>query len=166
MMFSELEKSLAEHVIAKLIEQGKSIITVESCTGGLVVAALTSISGSSAAVYGGFVTYANEAKNQMADVPMSLIENYGAVSEQVARAMAEGALANNASDIAISVTGIAGPTGGTDEKPVGLVHFACATNQGTDHLEMFFDKNMPRNEIRKASVKVAFELVIKTIDKH
>ena len=103
--------------------KGLMIATAESCTGGLVAALLTEISGSSAVVERGFVTYSNEAKTELIGVPADLIAAYGAVSEPVARAMAEGALARSRADVAIGITGVAGPTGGTDAKPVGLVHF-------------------------------------------
>jgi nicotinamide-nucleotide amidase len=102
------------------------LATAESCTGGLIAAALTSIPGSSDVVDRGFVTYSNDAKNQMIGVPMPLIEARGAVSEEVARSMAEGALARSRAAIALSVTGVAGPDGGTPEKPVGLVCFGLA----------------------------------------
>ena len=102
------------------------VATIESCTGGLISAALTAVSGASDVVDRGFITYSNEAKNQLVGVPVKLIETYGAVSEEVARAMAEGGLQRSIANITVSVTGIAGPGGGTDIKPVGLVHFACA----------------------------------------
>jgi len=105
---------------------GLMLATVESCTGGMVAAALTEIAGSSAVVERGFVTYSNEAKTQMVGVPADLIAAHGAVSEEVARAMAEGALKAAPVDLAVSITGIAGPGGGSEAKPVGLVHFACA----------------------------------------
>ncbi len=159
-MFSKEIQDLAISVIASLNAQEKLIITVESCTGGLVAAALTSISGSSSVVYGGFVTYANEAKNQMAGVPMALIEEYGAVSEQVAIAMAKGALANTSADIAISVTGIAGPTGGTKEKPIGLVHFALAMGDNIYHSKELFGIDKSREPIREASVLRALKMVM------
>jgi nicotinamide-nucleotide amidase len=155
--------SLAEQVIAKLSAQGKMIATAESCTGGLVVGALTSISGSSKAVYGGFVTYANEAKENMVGVACKLLDEYGAVSEQVARSMAEGARQKSGADITISITGIAGPSGGTKEKPVGLVHFACATKTGIYHLEMKFGEDLSREAIREASVIAALEMVLEVI---
>jgi nicotinamide-nucleotide amidase len=105
---------------------GVMIATAESCTGGLIAAVLTAIPGSSDVVDRGFVTYSNEAKTEMIGVPMSLIQSHGAVSEEVARAMADGALARSRATIAISVTGVAGPGGGSAEKPVGLVCFGIA----------------------------------------
>ena len=159
-MFSEKTLKLAKQVIEKLSEQNKTIITVESCTGGLLVGALTAISGASNVVYGGYITYANEAKNNMVGVPMDMIEQYGAVSKQVAIAMANGAQKKAKADYAIAITGIAGPTGGTKEKPVGLVHFALATNSITHHLEMEFDSDKSRQKIREASVITALSFVL------
>lgn len=102
------------------------LATAESCTGGLVAATLTAIPGSSDVVDRGFATYSNEAKEKMLGVPRVVLLSYGAVSEQTARAMAEGALTESLADVAVSITGVAGPGGGSDEKPVGLVHFGCA----------------------------------------
>jgi nicotinamide-nucleotide amidase len=110
---------------------GLTLATAESCTGGLVAAALTAIPGSSAVVERGFVTYSNRAKTEMLGVPAEVIAAEGAVSEAVARAMAEGALAHSQADIAVAITGIAGPTGATPGKPVGLVHLACARRGAT-----------------------------------
>jgi len=106
--------------------KGLMLATAESCTGGLVAAQLTAIPGSSAVVERGFVTYSNEAKAEMLGVPPELIHTHGAVSEPVARAMAEGALAHSRAHLSVAITGIAGPDGGTAEKPVGLVHLATA----------------------------------------
>src|SRR3978361_444999 len=110
----------AEALLAACRAKGIMLATAESCTGGLIAAALTSVAGSSDVVDRGFVTYSNEAKNQMIGVPMKLIETNGAVSEAVARAMAEGTLARSHAAIVVSVTGVAGPGGGSEEKPVGL----------------------------------------------
>jgi nicotinamide-nucleotide amidase len=115
-----------ESLLTACRSKGITLATAESCTGGLIAAALTAIAGSSDVVDRGFVTYSNEAKNQMIGVPMPLIETHGAVSEPVAAAMAEGALARSRAAIVISVTGVAGPTGGNAEKPVGLVWFGLA----------------------------------------
>src|SRR5690554_7512903 len=108
---------LARKVNDRLMVAGQIMVTAESCTGGLIAAALTSVAGSSAILYGGFVTYANEAKTEMIGVPAALISAHGAVSEQVARAMAEGARIRAGVDLAVAVTGIAGPGGGSDSKP-------------------------------------------------
>ncbi len=162
-MPAEIEK-LAQDVIAALKVNGLTIATAESCTGGLVAGALTSVSGSSEVVYGGFVTYANEAKIAMVGVPYALLRQFGAVSKEVATAMAEGALAAAGTHIAVSVTGIAGPLGGSDKKPVGLVHFAVATAEETRHLKKTFDPNWSRDQIRQASVIEALKLVRKAAD--
>ncbi|MCR6632022.1 MAG: CinA family protein [Magnetospirillum sp.] len=116
----------ATRVLEACKRQGLMVATAESCTGGLVAGALTAIAGSSAVVERGFVTYSNQAKAEMLGVPMALIEAHGAVSEPVARAMAEGALPRSRAQLSVAITGIAGPDGGGSDKPVGLVHFAAA----------------------------------------
>lgn len=126
---TELETRAAE-ILAAFQAKGLMLATAESCTGGMVAAALTAIAGSSAVVERGFVTYSNRAKTEMLGVPAPVIDAHGAVSEAVARAMAEGALAHSAADVTIAVTGIAGPGGGSPDKPVGLVHFAAARRDG------------------------------------
>ena len=134
------------------------LATAESCTGGLVAGALTDIPGSSDVVERGFVTYSNEAKNQMLGVPMDLIEQYGAVSEPVARAMAEGAVAHSDADVAVAITGVAGPGGGTAEKPVGLVHFATAEAGGETIADrQVFDGD--RTAVREQAVLHALSLL-------
>jgi nicotinamide-nucleotide amidase len=158
-MFPEGIRQPAGRVIHRLIDSGMTIATAESCTGGLIIGALTEIPGSSQAVYGGFVTYANAAKSGMIGVPEALITQYGAVSSPVARAMAEGARKTAMVDIAIAVTGIAGPGGGSEEKPVGLVHLACATAAGTSLIERRFG-DIGRQQIRAATVKAALELAL------
>ena len=145
-------------LLAHLKRQQAMIATVESCTGGMIAATLTDISGSSAAVEGGLVTYSNEAKHNLAGGPMALIERHGAVSEPVARAMAEGGLQATRADIAVAVTGVAGPGGGSAEKPVGLVHLACAA-RGVETLHerhLFADRG--RGWIRRETVAQAFRL--------
>jgi nicotinamide-nucleotide amidase len=151
--------ALAEQVIAALRAEGRTVATAESCTGGLIAGALTSISGSSDVVYGGFVTYSNAAKEAMIGVPAALIAAHGAVSEEVARAMAERTRQRTAVDMAIAVTGIAGPTGGSAEKPVGLVHFACAAVGGTTHRRQLF-RNMDRAGVRHATVVEALRMIL------
>lgn len=138
---------------------GKMLATAESCTGGLIAASLTDIAGSSAVVEAGFVTYSNGAKTQLIGVSAALIELHGAVSQEVAVAMAEGALAHCNADIAVSVTGVAGPGGGSLEKPVGTVHMACALRgYGTTHvLQSYGDRS--RAEIRIQTVIDALALV-------
>src|SRR5690606_23911427 len=120
-------------------KQGLTIATAESCTGGLIIGTLTEIAGSSAAVDRGFITYSNQAKTDLLGVPAELIAQVGAVSREVAIAMAEGALARSPADLAVAVTGIAGPGGGSTDKPVGLVHFGAARRgQPTRHEERRF----------------------------
>ena len=134
------------------------IATAESCTGGLVAAALTSISGSSSAMERGFVTYSNAAKTDLLGVPADLIEQHGAVSEPVARAMAEGAIKNSRCHVAVAITGIAGPTGGSLEKPVGTVHIAAARlNKTTRHRDAIFSGD--RDAVRDAAACAALELL-------
>lgn len=154
---------LAHEVIAALKAKRWTIATAESCTGGLVAGALTSVSGSSEVVYGGYVTYANEAKIAMVGVPFGMLREFGAVSKEVAIAMAEGALHGAGVHVAVSITGIAGPDGGTPQKPVGLVHFAVAAEEETRHLRKAFDPNWSRDQIREASVIEALKLVKKAI---
>lgn len=134
------------------------IATAESCTGGLIVGCLTEIAGSSDVVERGFVTYSNEAKNEMLGVPKMLINLHGAVSEKVAVAMAEGALSKSLADISIAVTGVAGPGGGSKEKPVGLVHFACA---GRGRPTVVNHQVFPgdRADVRDATVQTAFTML-------
>lgn len=150
--------SLAAELLNISRERGTTVATVESCTGGLVCGALTAIAGSSSMVLGGLVTYSNEAKTALAGVPAELILEHGAVSEAVARAMAEGGRARLGSRLAVSITGVAGPDGGTERKPVGLVHFACAGPKGTLHREKRFGPQ-GRDEIRRLSVLEALDLL-------
>jgi nicotinamide-nucleotide amidase len=138
--------------------RGLRIATAESCTGGLVVAALTAIPGSSDVVDRGFVTYSNAAKAEMLGVPVTLIEAHGAVSEQVARAMAEGALARSSADIAVAVTGVAGPGGGSASKPVGLVHITAVRAGVAAHEECRFG-DLGRDAVREATVRKALEML-------
>ena len=140
------------------------VATAESCTGGLIAGCLTEIAGSSDVVDHGFVTYSNQAKNTMLDVPMTLIDRHGAVSEPVARAMAEGAIAHSDADLAVAVTGVAGPGGGTEDKPVGLVHLACARRGGeTLHVEQRYG-DLGRGGIREATVRTAFEMLARQLE--
>lgn len=140
-------------------EKSLKIATAESCTGGLVAALLTEISGSSAVVERGFVTYSNEAKTELIGVPADLIATHGAVSEPVARAMAEGALVHSRADVAVGITGVAGPTGGTVTKPVGLVHFGLARKgAATVHLERRYG-DLGRENIRRRAVADALSLL-------
>jgi nicotinamide-nucleotide amidase len=154
---------LTYDVIDAFKREGMTLATAESCTGGLIAAALTSVPGSSAVVYGGFVTYANEAKIAMVGVPYGLLKQFGAVSKEVALAMAEGAMGAAGTHVAVAVTGIAGPDGGTAEKPVGLVHIAVATGEETRHVKKSFDPNWSRDQIRQATVVEALKLLKKAI---
>ena len=139
--------------------RGETLATAESCTGGLVAATLTAIPGSSDVFERGFVTYANAAKSEMLGVPFWLIERHGAVSEDVARAMAGGALTRSRASLAVAVTGIAGPDGGTAEKPVGLVHFAAGKRDEAIRHERVEFGNLGRAEIRRRSVERALILL-------
>ena len=135
------------------------IATAESCTGGLVAGALTDIAGSSAVVERGFVTYTNEAKQQMLGVPEDILRQHGAVSRETAEAMAKGALSHSPADLAVSITGVAGPGGGTAAKPVGLVHFAAAARGGPlIHRERHFG-DIGRAEVRRLSVLEALSML-------
>ena len=135
------------------------VATAESCTGGLVAGALTEIAGSSDVVDRGFVTYSNEAKQAMLDVPADTLTRFGAVSRETAEAMAQGALAHADADLAVSITGIAGPGGGSPEKPVGLVHFAAATRGGRRiHHEARYG-DIGRGEVRRRSVLQALAML-------
>ena len=135
------------------------LATAESCTGGLVAGALTDIAGSSAVVDRGFVTYTNEAKKEMLGVPANTLEQHGAVSRETAEAMARGALAHSLADLAVSITGIAGPGGGSAAKPVGLVHFAASTRGGAlIHRERRFG-DIGRAEVRRRSVLDAISML-------
>lgn len=151
----------------KLLEAARrksaKIATAESCTGGLVAGLLTEIAGSSDVVERGFVTYSNEAKMEMLGVPEATLIAHGAVSEVTARAMAEGALAHSRAGFAVAITGIAGPGGGTPEKPVGLVHFACAaTGRPTVHAERRFG-SLDRSGVRYAAVVQALAMLEEAI---
>lgn len=147
-MTDDLETS-ARAVLQACERRGWMAATAESCTGGMVAAALTAIAGSSSVVDRGFVTYSNRAKTEMLGVPAALIAAHGAVSEEVARAMAQGALDHSVAHLAVAITGIAGPGGGGPDKPVGLVHFACAVRgepATTQHLVFAGDREAVRRQ--------------------
>ncbi|MEG9883883.1 MAG: CinA family protein [Hyphomicrobiales bacterium] len=155
----------AEQVIGFCRGAGLKLATAESCTGGLVAAYLTAIPGASQVVECGFVTYSNDAKINLLGVGRDTLETHGAVSEQVARAMAEGALERSNADIAVSITGIAGPGGGRPDRPVGLVHFACARRRDeTEHRRMEFGAGS-RRQIRLLSVQTAFRLIMRQAER-
>ena len=150
----------ARAVLEAARSRGLMVATAESCTGGLVAAALTDIAGSSDVVDRGFVTYSNAAKQDLLAVPAALIAEHGAVSEPVARAMAEGALARSAAGLTVSITGIAGPGGGSADKPVGLVWFATALQGGeTLSVEQRFG-DLGRAEVRAAATNFALQLLL------
>jgi PncC family amidohydrolase len=154
-------RSLEEQLIEKLIRQNKTIAAVESLTGGMVSAALVNVSGASAVFNQGLVTYSNEAKHRLAGVPWELLDTYGAVSAQVAAAMAEGGAKSASADICLSTTGIAGPTGGTPEKPVGLVYIGCYIN-GTTHTRRCL-LNGSRQDVRDGAVREALTLALQLL---
>jgi nicotinamide-nucleotide amidase len=159
MTFPAESLDLARRLLAACETRGWRLTTAESCTGGLIVACLTEIPGSSNVVERGYVTYHNRAKAEMLGVPTLLFEQVGAVSEEAARAMAEGALARADADIAIAVTGIAGPSGATPTKPVGLVHLAVARRGATTrHAREVFAGD--RAAIRMATVSRALALAL------
>ena len=154
----EIER-LAQAILAAARAKGWTVATAESCTGGLVAGALTGIAGSSDAFHRGVVTYSNEAKTALLGVPADLFPSVGAVSAEVARAMAEGALAGSGAEVAVGVTGIAGPGGGSAEKPVGLVWFGLA-RKGAETLtqEMRYG-DLGRGAVRMAAVRTALDLL-------
>jgi nicotinamide-nucleotide amidase len=158
MLPSDIQE-LAEAVLQAARARGLKIATAESCTGGLVAGALTAIAGSSDVVDRGFVTYSNEAKAEMLGVDPRLIAAYGAVSPETAEAMAKGALANARADLAVAVTGIAGPGGGSAQKPVGLVYFGTASASGSSVVEARFG-DIGRDAIRADSVRRALRLLL------
>jgi nicotinamide-nucleotide amidase len=158
-MFPDELLARAAALVAACTARGVMLATAESCTGGAVAALLTEIPGSSAALDRGFVTYSNAAKSEMLGVPPAMIAAEGAVSEAVARAMAAGVLGHARADVAVSITGVAGPGGGSAAKPVGLVHFACARRGGaTVAVERRFG-DIGRGPIRLASVAQALALL-------
>lgn len=144
---------------------GLMLATAESCTGGMIAASITDIGGSSDVFDRGFVIYSNEAKEQMLGVPRALIADHGAVSAEVARAMATGALQNSRAGIAVSVTGIAGPGGGSPEKPVGLVWFGLARHGCEPIAAKQLFKDDGRESIRRAAVDAALELILQGLKK-
>jgi len=157
---ADRETEDAATALLKLCKSKKLMVaTAESCTGGLVAGALTDIAGSSAVVDRGFITYTDAAKHQMLGVPTATIERHGAVSRETAEAMARGALGHANADIAVSITGIAGPGGGSADKPVGLVHFAAASRNGDlIHRERRFG-DIGRGEVRRRSVLQALSML-------
>ena len=156
---SEELRAAATAVLEACRARGFKLATAESCTGGLVAAALTEIAGSLDVVDRGFVTYSNEAKQQMLGVASETLRDYGAVSRQTAEAMARGAIAHSNADVAVAITGIAGPGGGSTDKPVGLVHFAAAARSGAlTHKEMRYG-DAGRSMVREKSVLQALAML-------
>ncbi len=152
----------AARLIDILRRKRLKVATAESCTGGLIAGAITSIAGSSDVFESGFVTYSNSAKVDLIGVDVALIDRYGAVSEEVARAMAEGALAKAAADLGVAVTGIAGPGGGSIGKPVGLVYIASAARGGPTRVQRQAFGDIGREGVRLASVREALALLEET----
>lgn len=155
--------SLVEELSLLLIQNDMMLACAESCTGGMIAAAITERAGSSAVFDRGFVTYSNEAKMDMLGVSAVTLQNHGAVSQETAREMCLGALSKSRAHIAVSVTGIAGPSGGSAEKPVGLVYIGIATQNGAAHVT----KNLfegDRISIRQATLEKALELLIESLD--
>lgn len=153
-----------EHFFDLLSKYSLTVSTAESCTGGMIASKITDVSGASSYFGMGVVTYSNEAKNKLIGVSSDTLKKYGAVSEQTAQEMAEGVKKLSGSDISISVTGIAGPTGGTKEKPVGLVYIAISGKYGTYTTKNLFGKN--RDEVRKSTVEKAISLACEYIEKN
>jgi nicotinamide-nucleotide amidase len=162
-MFPPEILTLAETVLREARSHGLQLATAESCTGGLIASALTAIPGSSDVVERGFVAHSERAKTELLDIPAEMIGGYGAVSVQVGRAMAEGALAHSAADLSVSCTGIAGPGGGSEAKPVGLVYLGLARRGlNTRAIECRFGA-LSRDAIRMKTVVAALQLVLDAI---
>lgn len=154
---------LATELIGACADRKLKIVTAESCTGGLIAGVLTEVPGSSAVVDRGFVTYSNNAKTGMLGVPAALIDSVGAVSEEVARAMVAGAIARSIADLAVAVTGVAGPSGGTKDKPVGLVHIAVLRRGSTAHHAAHRFGDIGRSGVRVATVREAMAMLMQII---
>jgi nicotinamide-nucleotide amidase len=156
-------QDLVENLSTKLKGLGLMLVTAESCTGGMIAAAMTDRPGSSAVFERGFITYSNEAKSELLDVPKDMLMKHGAVSAPVATAMVKGAIAHSRAELAICVTGIAGPDGGTDAKPVGLVYIGFGDKVGVVEVaEHRFTGD--RDSIRKQTVEAALKHMIKFVD--
>lgn len=151
---------LAHRFVAELKDLGVMFATAESCTGGMVASAVTDVPGASDVFDRGFVTYSNEAKNEMIGVELAVIDKQGAVSEAVASAMADGALMRSNADVAMAITGIAGPGGGSDIKPVGLVWFACAATGASTLVTSHVFEDGGRDFIRYHAALFALEMAM------
>ena len=158
-MFPLEVETLARLLVDEARQRSLRIVTAESCTGGLVAGAICAVAGASEVFERGFVTYSNRAKQELLGVPGDLIADMGAVSEAVARAMAEGAVENSNAHLAVAVTGVAGPGGGTKLKPIGLVHIAAARENRSILHEAHRFGDIGRSEIRMKSVEVSLELL-------
>lgn len=152
----------AGRLIATFSERGLMVATAESCTGGLISGVLTEIPGSSSVVDRGFVTYSNDAKIQMLGVDTATLEVHGAVSRQTAIEMVRGALSHSKADMAVAVTGVAGPGGGSEDKPVGLVHLAAASRNGVVHHREMRYGDIGRDAVRMATVRTALDMLEET----
>ncbi len=159
-MFTSSQLRLAERVLAEARDQGVRIATAESCTGGLIGGLLTEIPGSSDVIDRGFIAYSNRAKKDLLGVPGDIIADMGAVSEPVARLMAEGALSNSNAHLAVAVTGIAGPSGGTPLKPIGLVHIAVARENRSIRHEAHRFGDIGRGQVRIKTMEAALQLLL------
>jgi len=158
----------AERILTMAKSQGYRIATAESCTGGLISAIFTEVAGSSSVFERGYATYSNLAKQECLGVPWELIERHGAVSEEVCRSMAAGALIHSEADVSVAVTGIAGPTGGTREKPVGTVHMACGLARGDGEIDILHEEHrfgdVGRSLVRLKTIEAALVLLENSID--
>lgn len=152
-----MERTIEEKIVQKCIEQGAHVATAESCTGGLTAAAIVNVAGASAAFCEGYITYSNEAKERILGVSAKTLNMHGAVSSETAAEMAAGCAKKAGSDYAVTTTGIAGPDGGTPEKPVGLVYIGCYAQGETDTIRCMFDGT--RAQIRQAAAKRALEFL-------
>lgn len=158
-----MSRRLATEVLAAAREKQVRIALAESCTGGMVAAELTAVAGSSDVFERGFVTYSNAAKQELLGVAAATIDAHGAVSAETAREMAEGALAHSHADLAVAVTGIAGPDGGTADKPVGLVWFAVAARGHATHAKHRTFAGFGRTTVRKAATETALRLMLSSL---
>jgi nicotinamide-nucleotide amidase len=158
-MIDRALREKATQVLEVFRASGLKVATAESCTGGLVAGALTGIAGSSDVVDRGFVTYSNAAKETMLGVPAATLKRHGAVSAETAAAMAAGALENSDADVTVAITGIAGPGGGSEQKPVGLVHFAAASRDGRHLARERRYGDIGREGVRERSVAEALDLL-------
>jgi len=158
-MYSKDIQILAKDVLEKCRDKKLHVATAESCTGGLIIGSLTEIAGSSDVVDRGFITYTNRAKMEMLDVPKETLKTAGAVSQETAIAMVLGAIKNSSANIAVSVTGIAGPGGGSVQKPVGLVHMAAIKRGGTALHQVHKFGDIGRDKVREAAVVAALYML-------